>query len=846
MPDLKSRYKSVDLPCHERRGASAGLRFRCMPVRRARIAMPRAIGYTGLMKPIHRRVVVAVLAGWVGAGVSAPAVELDERPVEPGEWGYRPAENQSVAANPPSFSWRPQPGVTWELECTPESPADGPVYRVGDLTLNVFCPPRTFPPGVYTWRYRAVDATGATSAWSRVRGFLIPPEAAAMPMPTRAELLARVPETHPRLFVRPEQVEPLRAAARDGLRERYQSLVAAGEDHLRKPADLTEPPTYPTDGERKSEAWRSIWWGNRGRVQRALGSAATLGFTWRIGGDERFGLEARRILMACAKWDPRGSTGYRYNDEAGMPYAYYFARTYTFIHPLLTEDERALCQRVMKARGDEMYAHLHPRHLWRPYSSHSNRAWHFLGEVALAFFGEVEGADDWLWFAMNVFYNAYPVWSDADGGWHEGMLYWNSYQARFTWWADVMREVLGIDAFDKPYYSRVGFYPMYVLPPGKTGAGFGDLNAPYRTEKVRDLMGVLAAQARNPYWQWYVEALGGARAESSMIGFVRGALPAVPSRPPDDLPSSRLFLGTGQAALNTQIHDAADSVQVLFKSSPFGTQSHGYEANNSFLLWGYGQRVLIRSGYRDIYASDHHRNWMWSTRSVNNITVNGKGQRTHSAEAQGHITDFVTTPTVDVVVGEAGAAYDPPLERFSRALVFVKPDLLIVYDRLSVAEPSSFQYHLHALSRMTPLDEDRILVREGQVVCRVEFLTPTGLRLEQTDQYDPNPRPRIKLREWHLTATPTEPAADQTFVTLYRIHRNEIPVEAAGSLEEQPGGYVLTASAERGRVTVLLPRGPDQSVRAEAGSTTGHVRVWVEDGDRSAIDLTVDGIVRDD
>ena len=90
----------------------------------------------------------------------------------------------------------------------------------------------------------------------------------------------------------------------------------------------------------------------------------------------------KQILMDCAKWDPLGATGYRYNDEAGMPYAYYFARTYTFAYDLLTEQEREVCRRVMKIRGDEMYRHLYPQAtLWQPYSSHSNRAWHFLGEV---------------------------------------------------------------------------------------------------------------------------------------------------------------------------------------------------------------------------------------------------------------------------------------------------------------------------------------------------------------------------------------------------------------------------------------------------------------------------------
>ena len=45
---------------------------------------------------------------------------------------------------------------------------------------------------------------------------------------------------------------------------------------------------------------------------------------------------------------------------------------------------------------------------------------------------------------MNVFYNVYPTWSDDDGGWHEGVMYWSSYVGRFTWWADVMKAATGM------------------------------------------------------------------------------------------------------------------------------------------------------------------------------------------------------------------------------------------------------------------------------------------------------------------------------------------------------------------------------------------------------------------
>jgi len=646
-----------------------------------------------------------------------------------------------------------------------------------------------------------------------------------MPLPARAELLARIPTTHPRLFLRPENLPKLRALAQGEMKTQYEALVRQCEQILADPPPTAEPPTYPPDMERKSEEWRVMWWGNRTYTIKALNSAATLAFTRLLGGQERYGQEAKRILLECAKWDPKGSTGYRYNDEAGMPYNYYFARTYSFVNDLLTEDEKEICRRVMKVRGDEMYRHLCPRHLWQPYASHSNRAWHFLGEVGIAFLGEIDGADDWVWFATNVFFNVYPVWSDDDGGWHEGSSYWSSYIDRFTWWADVMREAMGIDAYDKPYFSKLGYYAMYLLPPDKLDGGFGDLTANKRARNYMPLMSILAAQAQNPHWQWYVEQLGGPVPTEGYIGFIRGQLPRVEAKKPDDLPASRLFAGTGQAYLNTDITDASNDVQVVFKSSPFGTQSHGYESNNSFLLWAYGQRLLIRSGYRDIYGSDHHQNWMWTTRSTNCITVSGQGQRKHTAMAQGRITAFLTTPEIDVVVGDASESYEAPVELFKRAILFVKPDLIVVYDRLRASEPSTYEYWLHAINEFDVGGGNTVTVKNGDVGCHVSFHCRSPLSFEQTNEYDPNPRPRIKLREWHLTAGTTQKEEDMEFITVYRPYKLKDGFMGASGFQTIPGGYLFTASSGAGQLTALLPTDEAATLEHKDLRTSGAIKL---------------------
>ena len=315
-------------------------------------------------------------------------------------------------------------------------------------------------------------------------------------------------------------------------------------------------------------------------------------------------------------------------------------------------------------------------------------------------------------------------------------------------------------------------------------------------------------------------------------------LPKPKPKAPDGLPTSRLFRGTGQAYLNTTLTSADDDVQVIFKSSPMGTRSHGNASNNSFVLWAYGQRLLIRTGHYYMYGGPHHRDWVWSTRSVNNIMVNGSGQVPYTASARGEIVAFETTPSMDIVVGEAGSAYRAPvsreqrsrgirgprmLDRYTRAILFVKPGLVIVYDRLVAREPSSFDYWLHAINEFAIDDQHGIRVHAGDVRCDINFLAPGDLTFQQTNQYDPNPRPRIKLREWHLTATTPGRKRAVEFVTLYRPRRARDKVVAGARLTKVESGYALRAELDDGHVVALLPTSDTRELRAHGIETRGAI-----------------------
>ena len=714
------------------------------------------------------------------------ALTIDERPAQPGEWGFRP-ENVTTEEMPPAFVWRPQENAaSYDIQCARGADFSKIAYEARGLTYTVHRAAEVFETGQWYWRFRFVDGDGQMSNWSSGRAFVIAQNAKALPLPKRSELIGRIPKSHPRLFVRPEDLDSLRARARGDLKPIYDDLVATCEDILADMPSTEEPPLYPKGTVVLSEAWREIWWGNRMYTIRVLNSAATLAFTRLLGGQDHYGEMAKKLLLACAKWDPLGATGYRYNDEAGMPYNYYFSRTYTFVNDLLSEEEREICREVMKVQGQEMYDHLatEMRYLWHPYGSHAGRAWHFLGEIGVAFLDEIPEAEEWVWFVMNVFGAVYPAWCDEDGGWHQGLQYWESYVQRFTWWADIMQAAMGIDAYCKPYFARAGDYPMYFQPPGTRGGGVGDLTTTRTSDQNCDLMRTLAAQARNPYWQWYVDmhpqkekedtrarrldAVGAGR--SLYIDFVRGALPEVCGEVPADLPSSKCFRGTGLAAMNSDLTDGKNNVSVIFKSSPFGSQSHGFDAQNSFSLFAFGERLLIHTGQRDIHGSDHHKNWMHHTKSVNCIGVNGESQLRNHAAAMGEILDFQTSDVFDYVIGEAAPAYGGMLKKFTRQILFAKPDAVVICDTVVAPEASTFQYYLHAETEMA-IDEQTLKITTGDAGCVVSLLRPENLKISQTDQFDPPPRDRVQLTEYHVTAETIVPCEEATFIAVLRPHR---------------------------------------------------------------------------
>ena len=278
--------------------------------------------------------------------------------------------------------------------------------------------------------------------------------------------------------------------------------------------------------------------------------------------------------------------------------------------------------------------------------------------------GEVPEAATWLDYAVNKFHSCYPVWSDDDGGWHEGVSYWAGYMSKAVWWLQVSRSALGVDGLRKPFFAHVGDYPLYIAPPNSPNSGFGDLSFGRPSAGAGAFMdyfirtkGAQPDGARAGYWRWWTEQWN-MKGESGWLGFLyKSGLPeAPPARPPADLPPSKVFQGIGVASLHTTLLDSRDDVHFLFKSSPFGRQSHGHNPHNSFQLNAYGEALLTTCVYRDLHGSKFHYTWAHGTAAHNAVLVDGEGQ----TRIQPRPTDG-SSPTSSSPAGITWPAMPPPL-----------------------------------------------------------------------------------------------------------------------------------------------------------------------------------------
>ena len=712
-------------------------------------------------------IIPLVLMIAISAVSAAAPPAISNRPPSTDDIGYLPEDGATVATNPPALAWLPEAAATaYAVQMARDAKFERNPMTIARTPYVLYTHTTTLAPGAWYWRYAYLDKSGTRSDWSQARRFIIASDAQPFPRPSEDLIGKRMPQSHPRLMLRPEEVEMYRAARTGPHQARWQELVKQADEALKVPL-MPEPPPW-TDGKWNAEEWRR----NFVQTVKAVETAETLAFCYMLSGDRRYADRAREWLLHFATWNPAGSTSMAVNDEAGMPILHITSRAYDWIYDALSEIDRHTMRKMIRARGEEAFHWLHDKPFeQKAYNSHGGRMWHFLGEAAIAYYGEVPEARKWLDYAITINWGWYPSYGDEEGGWAQGYSYWASYVNRSTWWFDALRAALGVEATDKPFYRHVGDFPMYVSPPGGSLVGFGDFAERRPNPAAAAVVGYFARVRNQPEWQWYADAWGQGDGAKGPIGFLRAARKEIAppkAKPPADWPAAKLFRGAGWVSLNSNLLDAREGVQVMMRAAPLGNISHSHADQNAIVVGAHGSPLLVNTGIRPWYGSPFCKEWYWTTKAHNALEIDGAGQP-KTADARGKFVAFQPGKAYDYIAGET-TGYGDHVQRYRRHLVFLKPDVVVLIDEVRAARPVELKFWLHGRAPFKIDDgASRVSLTYENAGLSGFLLSEGGLAINQTDKYPLPPEMGETQPEWHLSAETRQKHAEAVLIAVLGI-----------------------------------------------------------------------------
>ncbi|MEA2062546.1 MAG: DUF4962 domain-containing protein, partial [Gemmatimonadota bacterium] len=296
-----------------------------------------------------------------------------------------PASGDTVLNDPPGFNWLPEEGskgfileisrdrLFSESACLLEKArARGPLvqadlsadpvivrgvesFLVAGLPINLHHPSFRLGAGEWYWRWRCVFAAGKVSPPSAARGFVVHARALEDIVPPVKKLLARIPDKHPRLFLRPENLDRFKRLkdTSPGHAKLWKRIRAAADTLLALPV-MTEPPPFPDrqSAFRNKTHEKHLLWRKYYNQARKMGQVLDfLGFCYLVSGDRKWSDRATEWLMALTLWDPEGPSNMMYNDEVAMPILLNGARCYDWIYDTFTGEQRTAIRKMLVIRG---------------------------------------------------------------------------------------------------------------------------------------------------------------------------------------------------------------------------------------------------------------------------------------------------------------------------------------------------------------------------------------------------------------------------------------------------------------------------------------------------------------
>lgn len=627
---------------------------------------------------------------------------------------FRPSDNYVSSQNAPDFMWPYVEGArSYDLIICSDKELKDVKYRKDGLTKNFYTFPHTFETGVhYYWAVRYNDGSGA-SEWSNPRRFRIDPDAYEFVKPETSELLARVPKTHPRLYTQPDKLEEFRSYkdTNEYCKKVYDKIMSWARGYLEsgelpKEAEWSES----SDATEQSEISQAV----RSGYEKAWREALICAYAYMLSGDAELGRVGVESLKIIASWDINGGSSFEKQDQIARSICYESAIAYDMLYDLMTEDEKDAVVSMIKARMKVMEKYLVNIEK-SAYDSHGWTIYGYMGITALALYGDIPEAEEWLSLVLNAYVSLMHPWSYQDGGWSQGPGYWQWSSAAGYEFTEVLALSGVIDLHQKAWAKNQTNWMLYTYPPGGYET-FGNSN---KVKSSADCSGniagrQLAFEQDNRILKWLFEEWDGLEGQLSIRDliityYVASRVNDIEPELPIDKPLAHEFDDIGWIVMTDDLV-SQERIHATFKSSHFGSYNHSEADQNSFFIQAYGELLAIKSGYYDAYHTPHNSGFARKTGAHNSVTLaTNRGQKDDDFNAKGKLTGFLNQVDFDLAAGDATQAYksDSAIDKFERCMIYIRPDIFVVVDELDARADTEekFEWWLNAANDMQVYDE---------------------------------------------------------------------------------------------------------------------------------------------
>lgn len=311
-----------------------------------------------------------------------------------------------------------------------------------------------------------------------------------------------------------------------------------------------------------------------------------------------------------------------------------------------------------------------------------------LGIAGCLLYGKHPQAQRWLDMAIQSARAFAPMFG-SDGSYDEGVSYWGYTALHMTMFLEAYYRKLGVDErslINNPGTVRYGLQ-MSMPTVGKPAdcVNFGDASI------VGDVSVAawVARKHRDPIAQYVATQVGEIRSHFALIWFDPTVKAATPGPELYDVRFSN------DIVVSRTGWDVPSAVVAMRSGGP---ANHEHSDRNSVIFKAYGER-LLHDPFKAAYSYTLPHWVLRQTEAHTAVLIDGKGHQYHdgsegtnSSWSEAQVVEFKPSRDELIVTSDATEAYrlvNPDVDLVRRTLVFLKPDVVLLIDRIRLKSTKS-------------------------------------------------------------------------------------------------------------------------------------------------------------